>query len=507
MWLFLACHSQDDPSTPGWELGETVVCDAPEPGIAPLEVGESLGLTGVSGDPEEPFGSGSVVIEDVDGDDDLDLVYMSWTDGPLLFLYEDGMFSNQGAIFPMLKDAPVSMVELTGDALPDMVATPGNNIFILANAGAPPWSVSKAAYVSSFPGSFLNIAFGDLDQDNDLDMVAPSVGNNPGEAGAPVPLFRNDDGNFVLWQWLPESQEPFSGQAALITDIDYDQDLDIYLANDLETISALWVNNGDSFTEEAESFGLKHDQAGMGFDSADLNGDHKLDYCFSNVGTMLCFFSSDDGVFYEGAKAIGLAPKDLVGTFGTIGWSVELVDLDNDGDVDAVQASGEQGLQEGQTREGPVYPDLLWENKNDFFQDITAEVGFGDTYNHVGMVAADFDRDGRLELVLGNPNMRPLLYKQGCSENSWINVDLRGPPGNRMGLGSRLEVTVGDRIWVRELYGLRGHGQGPSEFHVGLGYVDWVDKIRLVWPDGTEQVLTDIAPDRRILAIHPQAVD
>jgi hypothetical protein len=346
------------------------------------------------------------------------------------------------------------------------------------------------------PYNITAVAAGDLDGDGDLDLVVPSGGENSDDQGQFPILLKNEDGKLVFWKEL-DAVGPLISQAPLLTDIDGDGDLDIYLANDLVGISTLWLNKGGEFTEAARDYGLSLDQAGMGMDSADLNGDGRLDYCFSNVGPMFCLLSSAAGGFYEGAQALGLVPADSVGHSGTIGWSVVLDDLDNDGDLDVLQASGEHA-----EKEGPIYRDLLWERGSDgFFTDTTVERGFGDTYNHVGMVAADFDGDGSLEVVLGNPEMRPLFYQNTCTGGAWLAVELEGPPENPFGIGARVELRAGGKTQVREVYGLKSHGQGASVVHFGLGEVEEVEEVVVRWPAGKVQAMEGVGVRREITAV------
>jgi hypothetical protein len=511
MLLLVACQdpadSENSPHT--WRLGDIRSCQSPIEGIFLSEEGEERGLTGIEGDPTVPIGYGTVIAEDLDADGDLDLLYMDKLGAPVVYandgsgyfteVFEPILPTPTGITLDPEKQTPPAMVaDLDGDDLPELFMFGGGTLMLLPNLGGLKWQLQEPILQEEGDFSFMAITAGDLDGDNDLDLVVPAGGEAAGDPGGPARVLKNEEGIFKLWQWLPEDQSPQNVQAPLITDIDGDGDLDIYLANDLAGISTLWLNESGEFVEAASQFGLSLDQAGMGMDSADLNEDGRLDYCFSNVGPMLCLLSSPAGGFYEGAQALGLVPEEKIGHSGTIGWSIELVDLENDGDLDALQASGEQGQVE-EEREGPIYQDLLWEGEDGFFIDATEKYSFGDTTNHVGMVAADFNGDGSLEVVLGNPEMRPLFYQSHCTEGAWLVVDPAGPLGNRAGIGVKVVLEAGGKTQVRELYALRSHGQGPSELHFGLGEVEQVDRLTVYWPDGSSQSLEAFEP-RRVLS-------
>jgi hypothetical protein len=209
---------------------------------------------------------------------------------------------------------------------------------------------------------------------------------------------------------------------------------------------------------------------------------------------------SSGGEWFDAAQALGVVPEDWVSQWGTIGWSVELVDLDNDTDLDIVQASGELFLEQSA---GQVYRDLIWESRDGLYWDRTAELEFGDLYNSVGMASADLDGDGAVELVLGQPRLAPVLYKNRCTEKSWIEVDPVGIGLNMLSIGARVEVEAGGQRQTREIYSLRSHGQGPSLLHFGLGDAEVVDEITVTWPGGGELVLEDVPARQRLVVEHP----
>ena len=64
-------------------------------------------------------------------------------------------------------------------------------------------------------------------------------------------------------------------------------------------------------------------------------------------------------------------------------------------------------------------------------------------------------------------------------------------------------MLIGSRTLVRELYTLRGQGQGPSRFHFGFGDAEAADILRIEWPDGTVSEAEQV-PGRRFVRVeHP----
>jgi hypothetical protein len=232
-----------------------------------------------------------------------------------------------------------------------------------------------------------------------------------------------------------------------------------------------------------------------------------LDYCASDVGPPRCYLSTGTGTWYEGDVAqMGLTPAEPVYEFPqTIGWSFDFRDLNNDGLLDVLQASGPDhgGIWSG----GDPFPDLLWMGAQDgTFIDRTAATGFGTTQNHVGMVTADFDGNGALDVLFqaeSNEDI-PRLYMNRCTQGHWTNIDLLGPEQNTEGFGARLEFDYGTQTQIRELYAIRATAQGPSRVHQGLGENQFFD-LKVTWPDGVVTEAQNLPADRIVTAVHPDA--
>ena len=72
--------------------------------------------------------------------------------------------------------------------------------------------------------------------------------------------------------------------------------------------------------------------------------------------------------------------------------------------------------------------------------------------------------------------------------------------GGRDAYGAEITVRAGPRRWTRVIAaGTSFLSSGPAEAHVGLGSVDRVDAIDVVWPDGTEQHFPGTPADRAIV--------
>ena len=116
-------------------------------------------------------------------------------------------------------------------------------------------------------------------------------------------------------------------------------------------------------------------------------------------------------------------------------------------------------------------------------------------------MAADFDADGCLDLVVAG--FHPLRTFRGrCpAANHWLELKLEGTASNRDGIGARVAVTAGGVTQTAEL-GPQGGGFQNSQERVvrfGLGKSDTADALTIVWPSGTKQALGQTKADRRLV--------
>ena len=117
------------------------------------------------------------------------------------------------------------------------------------------------------------------------------------------------------------------------------------------------------------------------------------------------------------------------------------------------------------------------------------------------VIAADFDRDGATDLLVGSVGGGPLrlFLNRFPRTNQRIRLELTGVQSNRRGVGSRIEIEIGKRRIVRDLFPYNGGtGQGPVETLFGLGRAERIDRLSVRWPTGKVQVFENLPVDSRI---------
>ena len=356
-------------------------------------------------------------------------------------------------------------------------------------------------------GDSFTHAWGDVDGDGYLDLY---VANGVTGSGVPNSLFHNlGDGTFteVAEQAGVAKQGKTLGVA--FGDYDNDADMDLYVS-DVGGGNTLYSNGGDgTFSDVTRFAGVQDPDAGsyVAF-FFDYNNDTHLDLFVSAFAYYESFVESQltgraagpsvphlyrnngDGTFTDTAPGTPLSRA--VGSMGA-GFG----DVDYDGYTDVYLNNG-----------GPNFlrlePNFLYRNvAGERFVDISESAGVGNLGKGHGVSLADFDGDGDLDIYAGlgghydGDTWPNALYRNDGHANHWLEVDLRGAPPNTSAIGARLLVRSGDHVQAAEIGSGNGFGctnSLPTEF--GLGQRTSVDELHIRWPSGRREVLTEVPADQ-----------
>jgi hypothetical protein len=188
-------------------------------------------------------------------------------------------------------------------------------------------------------------------------------------------------------------------------------------------------------------------------------------------------------------------------------WGVATGDFDNDGYEDVYLPSG------------MGYPFFYWpsglmmNNGDATFTDRAQTAGIepptGGIYQEQKIgnqpaarssrcaVTADFDCDGRLDIVTNNFNDRPYYYRNNFPRRNYIAFRLHGVRSNRDAIGALVRLYAGNEVMVRQVQAAGGYlSQSSRTLHFGLGERPRVDRIEIRWPSGKRQVIDGPAINR-----------
>jgi hypothetical protein len=141
------------------------------------------------------------------------------------------------------------------------------------------------------------------------------------------------------------------------------------------------------------------------------------------------------------------------------------------------------------------------------FDDISATSGPALQIQSVGrgLASADFDNDGRVDLVVANLGQKPLLLRNtAAGSGHWLLIRAKGRKSNRFGLGAEVRIDTPAGTQVREINNVASYvSANDIRLHVGLGSATEARRIEVRWPGGTTQVLTNVAADRVLVIEEP----
>jgi enediyne biosynthesis protein E4 len=292
------------------------------------------------------------------------------------------------------------------------------------------------------------------------------------------------------------------GMSAALADFNRDGRVDVFVTNDTVP-NFLFRNNGDgTFTEDALMAGVSVTASGrpissMGTDAQDYDNDGWPDiHVTALTGETFPLFRNDGrGAFVEETQSSGLGRL----TVKLSGWCSILADMDNDGWKDIFTANSHVNARIGdfQSIAFKQSNTLFLNDGRGHFNDVSDAAGFnGAIATHRGCGVADFDGDGRLDVVvltLGTP--AELWQNVSARPNHWLSVRLVGTRSNRDGIGA--VVRVGKQ--VRTTTTAMGYASSShAGLHFGLESSAGPVRVEVEWSSGTKQVVEDVKVDQVI---------
>lgn len=243
---------------------------------------------------------------------------------------------------------------------------------------------------------------------------------------------------------------------------------------------------------------------GMGIASADLQRDGYPDVMLTSMGDQVLHFN-EAGTLRAAPYDTGTAAqRPHSGDDGrpSTGWHAEFGDMDNDGRLDLFIAKGNVDQMPSNAMRDPN--NLLMQEADGHFTEHAQTAGVATTERARGAALADFNGDGRLDIVVVNRRAPLELWSNATpGPGNWVTLDLRMQGANAYAIGAWAEIAIdGATRWHERTVG-GGHVSGQLlPLHVGLGKAQSA-QVRVWWPDGQSTDWQDIAAGTHAILKRP----
>lgn len=465
----------------------------------------------------------------------------------------------------------VTFADINNDGWMDIYVSQGGpyqkdlrNNLLLINQKNNTFKEEANSYGLADIGISTQSAFFDFDKDGDLDCVVMNendyYGTDPKQFFTILKdknklkensshLYRNDNGNFKDITEQSGLMKATFGLGLCVSDINNDDWLDIYIANDYYVPDMMFLNNKNgTFTNVIKDKTKQVEFYGMGLDIADINNDNLSDIFVLDMAasdhirskTLMASMNVSgfnlltdalhlqyqymynavqlnigNGQFHNISQLTGMSKTDW--SWASLIFDADLDSkediyitngyrryaLDNDSKTKIINAKRQfkgnvpLNIKEQIYNELPSerLANILYKNKGDLkFEDITSLSDLNEPSFSNGAAYSDLDNDGDLDLVVNNMDSEAFLFKNMASENNtgnYLKVITKGMLSEDF---AKIQISFNDITKTKESKRVRGYLSAvDTPMIFGLGNTNLIDTIRVFWPSGKYEERYNIA--------------
>jgi hypothetical protein len=434
-------------------------------------------------------------------------------------------------------------LDFNNDGRPDLFVVRFGHSQLFENIGHGKFkNVTKEAGLDRYMNAIKAIAF-DYDHDGYVDLFVGSyfqpvnlfspqtprffpesfeTANN----GGGVTVFRNR-GNGTFEDVTEQVGMKQSGWTLDLGHGDADNDGwdDLYVACDFGT-DRFFHNLGNGtfkdITESAIGFDTKK---GMNADWGDYDNDGLLDLYVTNITDD--YMREGNFLWHNNGNLTFTDVSRETGTSDTgWGWGAKFFDYDNDGWLDLYVMNG--WVSAGKESYVPEIFSMIMRPRVDFadvrnwppmgnkslsgyekkrlfhnehgqiFKDEATRHGMDSTKDGRGVAVADFDNDGRLDVIAANADSEPILYRNVMPAGAhWVDFLLEGTRSNRAGVGAQVRILAGGKKYFSFVNGGNSFaGQSSRRVHFGLAKTESLESVEVRWPSGLTERFQHLGVDQ-----------
>jgi enediyne biosynthesis protein E4 len=328
----------------------------------------------------------------------------------------------------------------------------------------------------------------DYDGDGRLDVLITSMFGR-------AQLYRNNgNGTFTDVTLGTLGKTPWGGMGARAFDFNNDGKLDLYI---VDMHSDMWATPETPLAMVEEK--KRYDYL-LGARYKDPLQDAVRERQFADLMQVRYDEVVFGNAFYKnlgGGKFAEVSGSANLETFWP--WGIAVGDFDNDGFQDVFVSAG------------MGYPFFYWPNSllmnngNETFTDrskregieppavmdfLDARMQSRSPRSSRCAAVADFDGDGRLDIITNNFNDVPYYFRNQFPKKNYVAWRLTGTKSNRDAIGATVTLHIGNETMIRQVHSAGGYlTQSSRVLHFGLGDRARIDRAVIRWPSGQEETI------------------